>query len=105
MDLNSLNSLMSAAELGVVIGVVLEGIEHIPSIKARWPILEKIGFAILVLSLIGDWHFQSEINERHTNDLISAHNRIAELVKAVSPRSLSDAEQKDIADACRPCAD
>lgn len=70
---------MSASEFGVVVGVVLEGTEYIPSIHRRWPILEKIGFLLLVLSLVADWHFQSQINERHTNALLSANTRIAEL--------------------------
>jgi hypothetical protein len=41
--------------------------------------LEKVGFLVLVLSLVADWHFQSQINERHTNALISANDRIAAL--------------------------
>jgi hypothetical protein len=64
---------MSGAEMGVVVGVVLEGTEYVPSIKKRWPFLEKIGFLILVLALIADWDFQSRINTQLTQDLISAN--------------------------------
>jgi hypothetical protein len=77
-----LNSLMSISEAGVVLGVILEGTEYIPPIHRRWPVLEKLGFLILILALIADWHFQSAINERQTQNLISANNRII----ALSPR-------------------
>jgi len=73
---------MSISEVGVVLGVVLEGTEYIPPIHRRWPALEKIGFLVLVLALVADWHFQSAINERQTQDLIRANNRIVGL----SPR-------------------
>jgi hypothetical protein len=78
-----LNSLMSISEAGVVAGVVLEGTEYIPSIHNRWPSLEKIGFLLLVLALVADWHFQSAINEQQTQELIAANNRIV----ALSPRT------------------
>jgi hypothetical protein len=73
------NSLMSVSEAGVVLGIVLKGTKYVPSIRRRWPPLERIGFAILVLSLVADWHFQSAINERQTQALINAGNRIASL--------------------------
>jgi hypothetical protein len=77
-----LNSLMSMSEAGVVVGVLLEGAEYIPPIHRRWPALEKIGFLVLVLALVADWHFQSAINEHQTEDLISANNRLI----ALAPR-------------------
>ena len=77
-----LNSFMSLSEAGVVVGVLLEGTEYIPPIHRRWPVLEKLGFFILVLALVADWHFQSAINERQTDELISANNRII----ALAPR-------------------
>lgn len=97
-----LNSLMSIAEAGVVLGVILEGTEYVPSVHKRWPVLEKVGFLILVLSLVGDWHFQSAINAQQTQDLIAARNRII----ALSPRSWSltpDVNQKLVA-ALKPFA-
>ena len=90
---------MSASEFGVVAGVVLEGIEYIPAIHRRGPMLEKVGFLVLVLSLVADWHFQSQINERHTNALISANDRIAAL------RSGANQLTKDAATANRHAAD
>ncbi len=96
-----LNSLMSISEAGVVLGVILEGTEYIPPIHRRWPVLEKIGFLVLILALVADWHFQSAINERQTEDLIAANNRIVML----SPRywRLSIDRNKRIA-ALRPFA-
>jgi hypothetical protein len=79
MDVGWLNTLMSASEFGVVVGVVLEGTEYVPSIHRRWPVFERIGFLLLVLSLVADWHFQSQINSRHTAALVLANTRIAEL--------------------------
>jgi hypothetical protein len=76
-----LNSLMSIAEAGVVFGVILQGTEYVPPIHRRWPALEKVGFLVLVLALVADWHFQSAINERQTQDLITANNRIAMLAR------------------------
>src|SRR5260370_42316734 len=70
-------SFMSVPGAGVFVGVVLEGTEYPPPIHKRWPALEKIGFLILILSLVADWHFQSAINERQTQELIAANNRIA----------------------------
>jgi hypothetical protein len=70
---------MWVSEAGVVLGVVLEGTEYVPPIHKRWPTLEKIGFLILVLSLVADWHFQSMINEEQTQDLIAAENRIVRM--------------------------
>jgi hypothetical protein len=80
MSISLLNLLMSVSELGVVIGVALEGTEYIPPIHKRWPWLEKLGFMVLVIALLGDWHFQSKINEHLTNDLIAADVRIATLL-------------------------
>ncbi len=77
-----LNSWMSVAEAGVVLGVLLEGSEYIPAIHKRWPALEKIGFLILVVALVADWRFQSMINERQTQALVAAYERIVRL----SPR-------------------
>lgn len=85
MDVGWLNILMSVSELGVVTGVILEGTEYVPTIHQRWPILEKVGFFILILSLVGDWHFQSAINQQQTEALIAANSRIATLL----PRSLA----------------
>jgi hypothetical protein len=85
-----LNSLMSASEAGVVLGVLLEGTEYVPPIHKRWPSLKKIGFAILVLSLVADWRFQSAINEEQTRLLLAADNRIASLqtkLIQVAPRA------------------
>jgi hypothetical protein len=100
MDISLLNRLMSVSEFGVVLGVVLEGTEYVPGIHRRWPILERIGFMILVLALVADWHFQSKINERHTRELISARTRIAELDRQGKQFS-KDAElaRRDIAQA------
>jgi len=75
----SLNSLMSLSEAGVVLGVVLEGTEYVPVINNKWPQLEKIGFLILVMALVADWHFQSAINDQQTTALISASTRLATL--------------------------
>jgi hypothetical protein len=77
-----LNSLMSLSEAGVVIGVVLEGTEYVPPIHSRWPWLETVGFFMLVIALICDWHFQSAINEQQTRALIAAGDRIAALTKS-----------------------
>lgn len=80
---------MSISEVGVVIGVALEGTEYVPWIHKRWPILERIGFLLLLVSLVADWHFQSAINERQTQALVAADNRIASLTSQVielSPR-------------------
>ncbi len=53
--------------------------EYIPPVYRRWPALEKIGFFVLVLALVADWHFQSAINKRQIQDLIAANNWIAML--------------------------
>lgn len=97
-----LNSLMSISEAGVLVGVILEGTEYIPPIHQRWPALEKVGFLVLVLALIADWRFQSAINERQTQDLIAARNRII----ALSPRAwfLTPEVDKELIAALRPFA-
>jgi hypothetical protein len=98
----SSETLMSVAEAGVVLGVLLEGTEYIKFIHQRWPALERIGFAILILSLVADWRFQSQINEQHTQALLAADNRIASLTKVrnafeeyLSPRSFIRQQQTD----------
>jgi hypothetical protein len=102
MNVSSLNFLMSCAEAGVVVGVILEGTEHIPRIHKRWPKLERLGFIVLVVCLIGDWNFQARINEHNTNDLIAAKNRIVEL----SPRYwlLTTEVNKSLVDTLKPFA-
>src|SRR5260370_29078301 len=80
-----LNSLMSVAEFGVVVGVLMEGAEYVPWIHNRWPIIERLGFLILVVSLVADWHFQSAINERQTQALIAPDHRYDCLTKAPNP--------------------
>ena len=96
-----LNFWMSVAEAGVVLGVVLEGTEYIPPIHRRWPFLEKIGYLILIIALVGDWHFQTAINDKQTRELIDADNRIVGL----SPRYwLMNAGGERIASALKPFA-
>ena len=75
-----LNTLMSVSEFGVVVGVALEGTEYVPCVHAHWPWLKKLGFVVLVISLIGDWHFQSAINTSLTNEIIAADTRIVGLL-------------------------
>lgn len=82
MGISWLNTLMSVSEFGVVTGVVLEGTEYIPAIHRKWPWLERVGFLVLVIALIGDRHFQSAINKQQSQDLIAARDRIV----ALSPR-------------------
>jgi hypothetical protein len=63
--------------------------------------IQKIGFLILIVALVGDWHFQSAINEEQTDELVSAQNRIV----ALSPRYwLMGAGGERIVSALKPFA-
>jgi hypothetical protein len=96
MEIRSLNFLMSLAEIGVIVGVALAGTEYL-AIHDRWPKLTKIGFLILVLSLIADWRAQSKINSHLVDELVAARSRI----RVLSPRNLTLDQEKTLFELAR----
>lgn len=96
MEIRWLNILMSLAEIGVIIGVALAGTEYL-AIHNRWPKLTKIGFLILVLSLIVDWRVQSKINGHLVDELVAGRSRIS----ALTPRNLTLDQEKKLFELAR----
>jgi hypothetical protein len=96
VELHWLNVLMSLAEIGVIVGVALEGTEYL-AIHNRWPKLTKIGFLIIVLSLIADWRVQSTINRRLADELVGARS----IISALTPRNLTFDQEKKLFELAR----
>jgi hypothetical protein len=84
MSNNELGILL--ATIGVIVGVLLEGWEHWDEYKKKGlkPIVPKIGFAILVISLAIEIIFDARLAQESANTELKA----AQLQKAVAWRSL-----------------
>jgi hypothetical protein len=87
------------ATIGVVVGVILEGWEHWDEYKKKgWkPIVPKIGFAILVISLAIEIVFDARLAQESANTELKA----AQLQEALAWRSLTPLQQHQIAAALK----
>ena len=106
MSVDLLYGLLSVASLTVIVGVILEGIEHVGEFREKgWkPILPKLGFGLLVLGLAGELVFQTLIfsaesalkresdikiaDLKHETETLRQANLTMEA--AVSPRNLEE---------------
>jgi hypothetical protein len=77
------------ATVGVIIGVLLEGWEHWDDFKKKgWrPILPKLGFGILVVSLAIELVFDGRLAKESADNEKKAAQLEAELIE-VGPRSV-----------------
>jgi len=83
-----------AAAVAVVIGVLLEGAEHLHDIRTKgWrPIAPKIGFAILVIGLAVETVFEARIGKSAAETSLKA----AKLEDAVAWRHLNPQQRANI---------
>jgi hypothetical protein len=90
------------ATVGVIVGVVLEGWEHWDEFKNKgWrPIVPKIGFAMLVISLAVEIIFDARLAQESANTELKA----AQIQKALMWRLLTPQQQRQIAAALKPYA-
>lgn len=86
----------------VVVGVLLEGAEHIHDWNTKgWrPIVPKIGFAILVIGLGGEILFETRLTSEAANTRLEA----AQIERDVAWRRLTGNQQRALAIATKPFA-
>jgi hypothetical protein len=84
----------------VVIGVLLEGAEHLQEFRTKgWrPIIPKIGFLILVLGLGGEIVFETLLTQVAANTRLKA----AKLESMLAWRTLTDYQQAELVSEMRP---